>query len=580
MSLIKPPTRVHKSSSRLDSNIPHITCIRGSLIVESWKASTDLTPQHLLSESLSEMRRPTLVTLAVFLCCVTLVNAGKVLVYPLDGSHWINMKVIIEELHSRGHEVTVLRPEDSWYIKAESPYYKSITLNSSSGFDEENFGLFVTRLLSMRREGASFWRRMSLEFEIAQQFYYMHQQVVEMVGNMFENATLMQSLHDAKYDLVLTDPAVGVGVLLGHRLGLPLVFNVRWTIQGEGHLAIAPSPLSYVPLPGTELTDKMTFTERVKNFLYYIFTRIQIWRITEPHYKPFVHRYFGEDVHYMELFQAADIWLMRNDFIFEFPRPTMPNIIYMSGFQCKPSKPLPKELEDFVQSSGEHGVIIMTLGTLVAKLPEDIAENIAAAFAQLPHKVIWRHKGKRPSTLGNNTLLVDWLPQNDLLGHPKTKLFVAHGGTNGMQEAIYHGVPLVGLPLMFDQQDNFFRMKVKGVAKVLDIATVNKDNFLEAMKEVLYEPTYREKMKTLSTLQRDQPVKPMDLAMFWIEFVMRHKGAKHLRTESYKMSRIQYFSIDVVAFLLAVVLLLLAVLISVLKFLWRRVFSRRKAKKE
>ncbi|KAM9360877.1 UDP-glucuronosyltransferase 2A2-like [Symphorus nematophorus] len=526
------------------------------------------------------MHRVTLVALMVLLCSSPLVNGGKVLVHPLDGSHWVNMNVLIEELHSRGHEITVLRPSDSWYIKPESPHYKSITINSPAGFDAENFGSFVSTMLNLRREGASLWSRISLEYELVEQFYQMHKQVLQMVGGMFEDITLMQSLRDAEYDLVLTDPAIGGGVLLAHRLGLPLVLNVRWTVQGEGHQAIAPSPFSYVPIPGTELTDKMTFSQRVKNFLYYFFTCFQTWYVTDTNYKPFVQRYFGNDVHYMELFQAADIWLMRNDFTFEFPRPTMPNVVYMSGFQCKPSKPLSKELEDFVQSSGEHGVIVMTLGTLVAKLPEDITEDIAAAFAQLPQKVIWRHKGKRPSTLGNNTLLLDWLPQNDLLGHPKTRLFVAHGGTNGMQEAIYHGVPLVGLPLMFDQQDNFFRMKARGVAKVLDIATVNKDNFLEALKEVLYEPSYREKMTTLSNLHRDQPMKPLDRAMFWIEFVMRHKGAKHLRTDSYKMSMIQYHSIDVVAFLLAVILLVFIVFISAVKFLWRRVFSRSKVKKE
>nr|XP_046241822.1 UDP-glucuronosyltransferase 2A1-like [Scatophagus argus] len=526
------------------------------------------------------MHRPTLVALALLLCSSPMVNGGKVLVYPLDGSHWINMKVLIEELHSKGHEITVLRSSDSWYIKPESPHYKSITLNSSAGFDEERFGSFVKRMLSMRREGASLWSRISLEYELMEQFYQMNKQVLQMLGDMFENTKLMQSLHDAKYDLVLTDPAIGAGVLLSHRLGLPLVLNVRWTVQGEGHQAIAPSPLSYVPIPGTDLTDKMTFFQRVGNFLYYFFSCFQIWYVTDATYKPFVQRYFGNDVHYMEFFQAADIWLMRNDFTFEFPRPTMPNVIYMSGFQCKPSKPLSKELEDFVQSSGEHGIIVMTLGTLVATLPEDITDDIAAAFAELPQKVIWRHKGKRPSTLGNNTLILDWLPQNDLLGHPKTRVFVAHGGTNGMQEAIYNGVPLVGLPLMFDQQDNFFRMKTKGVAKVLDLATVNKDNFLEALKEVLYKPSYREKMKKLSNLHRDQPMKPMDRAIFWIEFVMRHKGAKHLQTESYKMPAIQYHSIDVMAFLLAVILLVFIVFISAVKVLWRRVFSRSKDKKE
>lgn len=81
-------------------------------------------------------------------------------------------------------------------------------------------------------------------------------------------------------------------------------------------------------------------------------------------------------------------------------------------------------------------------------------------------QVIWRHKGERPSTLGNNTLIVDWMPQKDLLGHPQTKLFVAHGGTNGVQEAIYHGVPVLGIPLFFDQYDNLLRLQERGAGKI------------------------------------------------------------------------------------------------------------------
>lgn len=528
----------------------------------------------------TDMSPTALFTFAVLLCSSQVVSGGKILVFPVDGSHWVNMHVIIEELHARGHDLVVVRPSDSWYIKPDSPLYKVINVNSSAGFDEKQFGLFVSMMVDLRRKKASFWTRFSVEYELVKSFYHMHRKVLMMMSEMFEDDVLMQSLRDAKYDLVLTDPAIGGGTLLAHRLGLPLVFNVRWTIQGEGHGAIAPSPLSYTPLPGSELTDKMSFTQRVKNFLYYFFTRFQIWYVVDTNYISFVRRYFGSNIHYMELFQAADIWLMRNDFTLEFPRPSMPNIVYMSGFQCKPSKPLSKELESFVQSSGEHGVIVMTLGTLVSKLPEDITEDIAAAFAQLPQKVIWRHMGKRPSSLGNNTLLLNWLPQNDLLGHPKTRVFVAHGGTNGIQEAVHHGVPMVGLPLMFDQFDNFFRMKVRGVAKVLDIADVNKDNFLEALKEVLHKPSYKENMKRLSNLQRDQPIKPLDHAVFWIEYVMRHKGASHLRSESYKMSFIQYYSLDVITFMLVVGSLMLAVPISIVGFLWRRILSKRKDKKE
>ncbi|XP_070761669.1 UDP-glucuronosyltransferase 2B15-like isoform X2 [Enoplosus armatus] len=296
----------------------------------------------------------------------------------------------------------------------------------------------------------------------------------------------------------------------------------------------------------------MTFFERVKNF-----------------------RYLGPDVDYFSLFQAADLWLMRVDFVFEFPRPTMPNVVYMGGFQCKPAKPLPQHLEDFVQSSGEHGVIIMSLGTLIGELPHDLADEIAAAFAKLPQKVIWRYKGDRPATLGNNTLLVDWMPQNDLLGHPNIKLFVSHGGTNGIYEAIYHGVPIVGIPIVFDQADNLSRLRAKRVAKVMDVSELEGEIFQKAIQEVLNEPSYRMNMQRLSRLHRDQPMKPLDTALFWIEFVMRHKGAAHLRTESYRLPWYSYHSVDVILFLLTITLLILLFLAGLVRSCFRLCLKRK-----
>uniref|UniRef100_A0A667WNF7 UDP-glucuronosyltransferase n=1 Tax=Myripristis murdjan TaxID=586833 RepID=A0A667WNF7_9TELE len=527
---------------------------------------------------ISHIHMNRLVTLAALLCSLPSTDGGKVLVFPVDGSHWVNMRVLTEELHSRGHSITVIKPAQSLYIKEMPHYYQTVTLKAATASDD-GFNRFLTTMLQLRLESHTSWRAVLRTGEvILKAMYEWHKIVAETVKEIFEDAKLMQSLQEAKYDVVLTDPCFGGGVLLAHRLGLPLVLNVRWIIPGDGHFAVAPSPLSYVPVAGALLTDKMTFFQRVKNVFIFLMALHHQASLVGPHYTPIVQHYFGPNVDYMELLQASDIWLMRNDFTFEFPRPSMPNIIYIGGFQCKPSKRLSKDLEDFVQSSGEHGVIIMTLGTLVGNLPEDITEGIAAAFAQLPQKVIWRHTGKRPSTLGNNTLLLDWLPQNDLLGHPKTRVFVAHGGTNGVQEAIYHGVPILGLPLMFDQDDNLFRMEAKGVAKVLDLATVNKDSFLEAVKAVLYERSYRENMQMLSRLHRDQPMKPLDRAMFWIEFVMRHKGAAHLRTDSYKMSWIQYHSIDVVAFLLSCFMLMALICFLAVKMLWRKVFGRKKGK--
>lgn len=526
-----------------------------------------------------------LITFTLLLSQPFSASGGKILVFPLDGSHWVNMNILVKELYAKGHEITVIRVSDSWYISEKSPFYTSVTLPGRGGF-EENFETFLSPQLEIRLQNKpiSFWSRIWSHIQIQRivvnQFYQFHQKMSEMIVQVFEDENLMRSLHDAKYDVVLTDPGIGGGAMLAQRLQVPLVFNVRWTIQGEAHLLIAPSPLSFVPFTSTELTDRMTFPQRITNVLSYTFGMYTMSTITEPHYKPLVMKYFGPEVDYSTFFLDADIWLMRNDFIFDFPRPTMPNVVYMAGFQCKPAKLLPADLEDFVQSSGDHGVVMMTLGTLVGKLPQDLAEEIAAAFAQLPQKVVWRYTGEKPANLGNNTLLVNWLPQNDLLGHPKTRVFVTHGGTNGVQEAIYHGVPIVGLPLFFDQPDNLSRIRAKGGAVIVDIGMLDRHIFAESLMTVLYNSSYRENMQRLSRLHKDQPMKPLDKAVFWIEYVIRHKGAHHLKTQSYKMSWFVYHSIDVIAALLLVVLLIIFICISFVRLLWRMIYVREKVKRE
>ncbi|XP_034076697.1 UDP-glucuronosyltransferase 2C1-like isoform X2 [Gymnodraco acuticeps] len=506
-------------------------------------------------------------------------HGGNILVLPAEGSHWINMDILLEALHSGGHNITVVRSNKSWYIKEKSSYYNTYTVQVERNLDQEFITKIIFDYIKFERGAIPLTSFLNTAVGMIGTIVDVHSTVGELVSAILDDKELMRILQDSKFDLVLTDPSWGHGVILAKYLNLPLVYNVRWLIAGEAHLAIAPSPLSYVPITGSGHTDQMTFLQRVKNVLLQLINLIQNQVVVKLVYQKLCDKYLGSDIDFNQLMLDADIWLMRVDFVFEFPRPTMPNVVYMGGFQCKPAKPLPEHLEEFVQSSGEHGVIIMSLGTLIGELPHDLADEIAAAFAKLPQKVIWRYIGERPVTLGNNTLLVDWMPQNDLLGHPKTKLFVAHGGTNGVQEALYHGVPIVGLPLIFDQPDNLHRIEVRGAGKIVDIFSMTGDIFYQGIQDVLNEPSYRLNMQRLSRLHRDQPMKPLDTALFWIEFVMRHKGAAHLRTESYRLPWYSYHSVDVVLFLAGAVLLVLFTFVFFIRCLCTKI-CRSKVKRE
>lgn len=325
----------------------------------------------------------------------------------------------------------------------------------------------------------------------------------------------------------------------------------------------------------------MDLSQRLKNVFYHGLLFYMFYYFSNPHYQVVCDRYFGNGVNVLSLMQGADIWLMRMDFTFEYPRPTMPNIIYIGGFHCKPAKPLPLDLEEFVQSSGDHGVVVMSLGTLLGNLGPEISEVIAAAFARLPQKVVWRHLGPKPSSLGNNTLVVEWLPQNDLLGHPKTRAFFTHGGTNSLYEAIYHGVPVLGIPLIFDQFDNMVRMKSLGLAEVVEVTTIEVESLTHALRKILDpEKPYRNNMRRQSQLHHDKPLKPMDSATFWVEFVMRHKGAAHLRSESYKLPWYVYHSIDVIILLVMSGLFLVALVCALCACFMKTLTRRGKVKRE
>lgn len=51
---------------------------------------------------------------------------------------------------------------------------------------------------------------------------------------------------------------------------------------------------------------------------------------------------------------------------------------------------------------------------------------------------------------------------------------------------------------------------------------------------------------------KDRPQPPIETAIYWIEYVIRHKGANFLKTAAVDMSFYQYYLLDVFAFLLIV----------------------------
>ncbi|XP_032967923.1 UDP-glucuronosyltransferase 1-1-like isoform X5 [Rhinolophus ferrumequinum] len=441
--------------------------------------------------------------LGLLLCALgPAVSQGrKLLLVPMDGSHWLSMHGIIQQLQQRGHDIVVLASAASVHI-TEGEFYTLKRYPVPFRREDAEASFISVGHNAFERE--PFLQRVIKTYKKVKEDSAM---LLSACSYLLHNTELMTSLAESNFDVVFTDPFLPCGSIVAQYLALPAVFFLNalpCSLDFQG--TQCPNPPSYVPRSLSFNSDRMTFLQRVKNVL---------------------------------------IALSEN---------FLCSVVY-SPYASLASEVLQKEEFDaYVNASGEHGVVVFSLGSMVSEIPEKKAMEIADALGKIPQTVLWRYTGTPPSNLAKNTILVKWLPQNDLLGHPKTRAFITHSGSHGIYEGICNGVPMVMLPLFGDQMDNAKRMESRGAGVTLNVLEMTSEDLANALKTVINDKSYKENIMRLSSLHKDRPIEPLDLAVFWVEFVMRHKGAPHLRPAAHDLTWYQYHSLDVIGFLLAIVL--------------------------
>lgn len=267
------------------------------------------------------------------------VEGGKVLVMPVDGSHWLSMKILVEELAQRGHEMVVLVPETSVLIQGSDMYtalsFKVPYTKAELDGNMENLkgGIMKAPQISDLLEN------------IVRILSFTDMQVKGCEALLY-NESVMQNLREEHFNLMLTDPFLPCGPIIAEAFSLPAVYFLRGLPCGlDLEAAQCPSPLSYVPRFFVDNTDVMTFPQRVKNVLMAGFETI-LCRVLYASFDELTSRYLKKDVSFREVLGHAVIWLNRYDFTFEYPRPVMPNMVRIGGINCVKKKPLPAVSHD------------------------------------------------------------------------------------------------------------------------------------------------------------------------------------------------------------------------------------------
>ncbi|NWU89578.1 UD11 glucuronosyltransferase, partial [Upupa epops] len=261
-----------------------------------------------------------------------LAAGGKLLVVPVDGSHWLSMREVLDVLKQKGHEIVVVAPETRMQIKSSESYVMKIyPVPFTQEEMEENFQAFIQLTL----EGGSFLQRF---LKVYQGMKRINDVLVSSCKHLLYNEELMKYLQESKFDAVFTDPVSPCGQILAEHLSIPSVFFLRGVPCGIDFEATqCPSPPSYVPRGFTQHSDHMDFLQRVKNLVF----DFQNYFLCDVFYEPYeklASEFLKRDVTMTDLLSQASIWLMRLDFVLDYPRPLMPNIVFIGGVQCTHKK--------------------------------------------------------------------------------------------------------------------------------------------------------------------------------------------------------------------------------------------------
>ncbi|EDW31822.1 GL10762 [Drosophila persimilis] len=111
---------------------------------------------------------------------------------------------------------------------------------------------------------------------------------------------------------------------------------------------------------------------------------------------------------------------------------------------------------------------------------------------------------------------------------------------------------------------NMNKAVLGGYAISLHFQSITSEVLEHSLLQLIHNATYKESVQRVSSIFRDRPQEPRKSAVYWIEYVIRHRGAPHMRSAGLDLNWFQFYLLDVIAFVVAIALAaLLAALLAI-----------------
>ncbi|CAI2353741.1 unnamed protein product [Caenorhabditis sp. 36 PRJEB53466] len=522
---------------------------------------------------------------SLFLLAVLFVNLTdtyKVLVYnPAFGaSHSNFLGKISDILIDAGHDVTMFIPI---CMKSKRDLVGSKKVKKIVRVEPD------PRVLEMQRE-------LKTEELIKKQIWKLDADIMiffSMIKNfsissgyqcesIFQQTAILEKFRNEKFDLGITESLFLCGFPLFDHIGVKTVINADSVLYMDLVKSAIGEPASTSFYPGlySHFTDKMTFSERIRNLFGMFFSWYFSWTRYVGEMEA-IKPYYNSSMTWQDhINRAAFNFINSNQFI-DYASPILPKTVFVGGMQVNTKKNGKVELEkdwDELLSIRKQNVLI-SFGSNA--FSSDMPDEFKAAFLKVFEKMsdvtfIWKYE-EANATLADhlsNVKLTTWMPQNDLLADDRLTLFVTHGGLGSSMELAYQGKPAVVIPLMADQPRNALMLAKHGGALQLSKTNLDKPEEIEkAIRTVIENENYRLNAEKLAEILANQPYQPKEVVLKHCNFAVKFGDLKTLNSEGRNLNTFQFYSIDIALSALAIILVVVTVILLVAKFILRRTYG-------
>jgi glucuronosyltransferase len=362
-----------------------------------------------------------------------------------------------------------------------------------------------------------------------------------------------------------------------------IVISPTGTMRHTDEFVGNPFNPSYNPQRYSEYSDRMCLKQRLINTITAIFDELSYTFMYIPSQEIIYRRYFNElkpkdqaDLPpLIDLVHNVSLVFVNSHNAINYPRAFVPNMIEVGGIHIKNETYIAKDAEKYMEPF--DGVIYFSLGTKIKSkdLPDDKRNAFVNVFKAMHRfSIFWKWENATLVNQSDNVVIGPWLPQQDLLAHPSVKLFITHGGQLSEMEGVYFRTPMIGIPVTDEDRLNIVRATKKGYMRMLDYNNITEESITEAINDVLNNPSYQEAVNRAADLFKLNAIHPLDNAVYHVEYVLKTKGAHHLRTSVVQMPFWKSLMIDVTLIIVTVLLLIVSIPFVITLYILRRNYNK------